>query len=1016
MKIHSLRRGVAILGAALLCTATTSGLGATIIVTNTADSGSGSLRGALASAGNGDTIDATGVSGTILLTSGQLVVSKSVTILGPGPGSLAVNGNYPATTNRVFHITSDLVVTISGLTITGGSAPGPAPNNYGGGIYHEGRSDTAKLMLFNCVVSNNSARWGGGIYHEGFSGNSTMTLANCTVISNRASSVAAGIYNDHATMTVTNCTISGNSGRSVGGIYSDGYGDIGSTVAATLSVLNSTISGNSDTNGGGGIYSDGSNTNGSATLTVTNCTVSGNWSSGDGGGIINDGGYNGNGMLMLVNSTVSSNSASGAAGIFNTGGNSGSATATVLNSTVSGNWVTDSNAGGGGGLYNTGIGSGSATLTVLNSTLSSNSAVYGGGVWNDGSYSGSGTLMVLNSTFSGNAASFQGGGIYNGGAQLSNATVKVGSTILKAGALGANIFKAAGATVTSFGYNLSSDNGGGWLTNTADQINTEPMLGPLQNNGGPTLTHALLGGSPALDKGKNLSSSSTDQRGFPRIADLCPTNAVGGDGTDIGAIELPGSFAVGTITVDNLNDSGAGSLRNAIFLAGICPDTNTIVFAPSAYGTISLTSGELLITSPLSILGPGPTNVIINGNGSNRVFRIAPANTATIAGLTITNGLAANSLGGGIDNDHSILTVSNCTISGNAVSGIAGSGGGIANDGSSGSASLTVIASTLRGNHGGSSLGGAILNDGESGGNATLTVISSTLSGNSAAAGGAIYNLAQGSGTGSISVRASTFSGNSALSRGGAIYNDGQFCTAALISINASTFSGNTANDGGTIFNESSFTINAKVQLGDTILNAGASGANIVNNQGDASNIITYGYNLSSDNAGGFLTNSTDQINTNPQLGPLQNNGGPTFTHALLTNSPAIDKGKRDAVANLVSNTDQRSLPRPADLPDVANAPGGDGSDIGAFEVQAAVFGTPMVLAGLQKLLNGPFQFSFSNTPGASFTVLTSTNIELPLSNWTVLGPLTEISPGYFQFADPQATNHAQGFYRVRSP
>src|SRR2546425_1875179 len=326
MKIHSLRRGVAILGAALLCTATTSGLGATIIVTNTADSGSGSLRGALASAGNGDTIDATGVSGTILLTSGQLVVSKSVTILGPGPGSLAVNGNYPATTNRVFHITSALVVIISGLTTTAGSAPGPAPNNYGGGIYHEGRSDTAKLMLFNCVVSNNSARWGGGIYHEGFSGNSTMTLANCTVISNRASSVAAGIYNDHATMTVTNCTISGNSGRSVGGIYSDGYGDIGSTVAATLSVLNSTISGNSDTNGGGGIYSDGSNTNGSATLTVTNCTVSSNWSSGDGGGIINDGGDKGKGVAVVGNTPGDRDPARGAAGDFEQGGERGRGT------------------------------------------------------------------------------------------------------------------------------------------------------------------------------------------------------------------------------------------------------------------------------------------------------------------------------------------------------------------------------------------------------------------------------------------------------------------------------------------------------------------------------------------------------------------------------------------------------------------------------------------------------------------------------------------------------------------
>jgi hypothetical protein len=78
----------------------------------------------------------------------------------------------------------------------------------------------------------------------------------------------------------------------------------------------------------------------------------------------------------------------------------------------------------------------------------------------------------------------------------------------------------------------------------------------------------------------------------------------------------------------------------------------------------------------------------------------------------------------------------------------------------------------------------------------------------------------------------------------------------------------------------------------------------------------------------------TDQININPLLGPLQNNGGPTWTHALLAGSPAIDMGKRDAVISLASNSDQRGLARPVENPFLVNAANGDGSDIGAFEVQ----------------------------------------------------------------------------------
>jgi hypothetical protein len=92
------------------------------------------------------------------------------------------------------------------------------------------------------------------------------------------------------------------------------------------------------------------------------------------------------------------------------------------------------------------------------------------------------------------------------------------NTILNAGASGENIFNDGG-TVTSFGNNLSSDDGGGYLNGPGDLINTDPLLGPLQNNGGPTFTHALLPGSPAIDAGDpNFTPPpSNDQRGCPRV-------------------------------------------------------------------------------------------------------------------------------------------------------------------------------------------------------------------------------------------------------------------------------------------------------------------------------------------------------------------------------------------------------------------------------------------------------------------------------------------------------------------
>jgi hypothetical protein len=333
-----------------------------------------------------------------------------------------------------------------------------------------------------------------------------------------------------------------------------------------------------------------------------------------------------------------------------------------------------------------------------------------------------------------------------------------------------------------------------------------------------------------------------------------------------------------TITVTNTNDSGAGSLR-----AGLASAANgDTIDATGISGTITLTSGELLVDKSITINGPGAANLAVNGNATSRVFHVGSGTTVTIAGLTITNGhvpdLAGD--GGGIYNDHATLTISNCTLSGNSA-GPFGYGGGIDNYGFSGSATLTITNSTLSGNS--AQFGGGIFNVG-SFGSATLTITNSTLSGNSADEGG------------------------------GGIVNYG-----ATLTITNSTLSGNSAQFGVVVFNY----FGASLEIGSTILNAGGgSGGNIINDFGTVTSI---GYNLSSDAAGSLLTGPGDQINTDPMLGPLQDNGGPNFTHALLPGSPAIDAG--DPNFTPPPYYDQRG----PGYDRVANGR----IDIGAFELQA---------------------------------------------------------------------------------
>src|SRR5262249_47783211 len=158
----------------------------------------------------------------------------------------------------------------------------------------------------------------------------------------------------------------------------------------------------------------------------------------------------------------------------------------------------------------------------------------------------------------------------------------------------------------------------------------------------------------------------------------------------MGAVGLP-NLRAATFTVINTNDNGTGSLRQALADA---VDGDTISFDVSATGTITLTSGEVLVNKSIAISGPGSNTLALDANHDSCVLYIASGKDVTIAGLTIRNGSAPspNFGGGGIYNDHATLTLSNCTISGNSTPQF-GEGGGIYN----GYATLTVSNSTFSG-------------------------------------------------------------------------------------------------------------------------------------------------------------------------------------------------------------------------------------------------------------------------------------------------------------------------------
>jgi len=635
---------------ALILSIETTVYTATIKVTTTQDNVPGSLRAAITIAntnGEDDTINLP--AGTYILSgeageddniSGDLDINTihTITIIGDVAETTFIDGNQ---VDRVIHIHNG-VISIFGITFQNGKSQTLIVDSgeNGGGIYNNG-----SLTLTDCVITNNRSG-SGGIYN----------------LIARPGGYGGGIYNC-GSLTITNCTISDNhtgSGVPATDIGSIGGNGGGISNSGTLSLTNCTIKNNTIGNGGGGLSGisggGGGGIHNCGDSTLTDCTIKNNKAGKGGGGFSS--GYGGNGGGIL---------------------NTGEASATLKNCTISNNTSGDSsftivalycgNGGNGGGICNTC----NAEIILKNCTVSNNNTgkgddnIYcdGGKGGNGGGIYNSSTINLTSCTISnnntGDIEKLNGNDVFNnndgnggngGGFYNYSGTATIQNTII------ADNQVAPGGeapdywgTFNSRGYNLIENtekcNINGNISGNITGV--DPILGPLSHNGGPTQTHALLPGSPAIDAGYNFIIYF-DQRGYTRPVDI-PEIPNAKNGTDIGAYEYEsyssprislnrtqlnfGGDTTGTNTGSQtflISNSGDGTLHwyvsddaewlNCTPFSGTHSAVITVSVDPSTLSagiytdTITVTSYNAL-NSPQTI---GVTLEVYNANATGKPF------------------------------------------------------------------------------------------------------------------------------------------------------------------------------------------------------------------------------------------------------------------------------------------------------------------------------------------------------------------------------------------------------------
>jgi hypothetical protein len=590
----------------------------TDIVTNLNDSGLGSLRQTIASASAGDTVQFASslAGGTIVLSTGELVVGQSLTITGLGASNLSISGNNAST---IFAISAATNVSISGLTITEGNAG----VGEGGGIYNDG-----SLTLTNCALTADNALInvstalgftggdagnGGGIFNDAAG---TLTMSGTTISGSRAD-VGGAIYNNGGRVTMTNCVLSNSSAEQGAGLLNTAGGTVnitGSSITqndaleeagggicnenSTLTITGSIVSSNTATTYGGGIANLAS-----GTLTVSSTVLQGDTANQYGGGIFN---FTGATVTINNGSTLSSDKANGlfGGGLFDYEG-----TANIANSTVSGGTSTFVGGGiadfagtiniSGSNFSNNGNFTDQAggalyvfadTVTIDSSTFSSNEAQLGGAIYQDNNSS----LIVSNSTLQNNVAQASGGGaLISSTAFFFNDTISGNQAENGGGLISFGVITLVNSTIAG---NVASVSGGGiniQPNDSATLYNTIVAINTLSNNTTPsdiagTLDHILAAGQT------RSSNDLIGTGGSGGLSNGVRHNIVGAN-PDLGALQNNGG-ATNTMALQTgspaINAGANGLAVNANGVA-LTTDQRGAGFARIVGGTVDIGAYEV---------------------------------------------------------------------------------------------------------------------------------------------------------------------------------------------------------------------------------------------------------------------------------------------------------------------------------------------------------------------------------------------------------------------------------------
>jgi PKD repeat protein len=905
------------------------------VVTNTSNSGPGTLRDAINNATTGGVITfATNLSGATITLASTLMLTNSLTIDASAlTNGIQINGNGAV---QIFNVASNTTVVVNSLTVTNGYTQGngagitnagtltlnqctlsenSAPFGGGGGIWNVGTA-----TLNQCTLSGNSGPYGGGgIYNLG-----TLTLNNCALSGNTSiEGIGGGIDNYEGTLTVNQCTVAGNSAGNGGGIFNGG----------TLTVSQCTFSGNSamysyDDSYGGGIFNGG-------TLTVNQCTVSENSAAQGGGGI-----YNGfSCTLMITNSIVAGNNSGSGADIYNG----------YLFNHYEGNFIVGLGTLGGSNIiqniYDPALGI-SGTPPIASSPNLAPPGNYGGPTQTMPPLPGSpaiGTGSVAANTFTTDQRGYprtQNGLIDIGAVELPTVQFTANPTNSNVPAtveFGSPNVDSDGTSITQWNWNYGDGNtsAGQYQTYIYTAAGTYlPSLIVTNSLGlalaatGPAITVTTPPAGTGMIMTVYDDSLENGWQDYGFATDNYTNHSPVHSGTNSISVTINSPYygiQIHHADFTNtpyanisfwLNGGPTGGQQLQVYgvLDGVNqtprfylspPTANTwqeYVVPLSALGVADATNFSAFViqdyagmAEPTFYLDDIQLNspfVVLNTNDSGayslrNVIAIAPSGST----ITFDSGLSGQT----ILLASTLMLTNSLTIDASALpGGIQINGNGqIFNVASN----ITVVLNSLtitNGNADSSSgTGGGIYNDG------TLTVNQCTLSGNVGdSSGGGIYN------DGTLTVNQCTLSGNSSIADGGGIYND----VGRKLTVNQCTLSGNSSGDsGGGIANYGMLMITNSIVAGNTggFFFGFPAEDDIYNN--NSSTLIYGGANIVQFIYNGGTTNGPAPITNAPLLAPLGNYGGPTQTMPPLPGSPAIGTG---SVAANTFTTDQRGYPR----------------------------------------------------------------------------------------------------------